>query len=124
MLGRVPEHLESLNFESPVEDAEVEFRAPSEPERAKSCRSLDCSASSNADGAKVPDFLSQPDSAAASAWPHFRLSPILVAIFALNGLPAVQNLSMGLDLNVVKQLEESMSFLCASQQNRALSPGS
>ena len=36
MSGQVPEHLESLNFESPPDDAEIEFEAPPEPERAKS----------------------------------------------------------------------------------------
>jgi len=37
--------------------------------------------------------------------------PILVAIFALNGLPAVQDLSMGLDVNALQQFQENMKFL-------------
>ena len=37
--------------------------------------------------------------------------PVLVAIFAWNGLPQVQNLSVGLDLNVVQQLSEASDFL-------------
>lgn len=37
--------------------------------------------------------------------------PVLVAIFAWNGLPQVQNLSVGLDLNVVQQLTEASEFL-------------
>lgn len=37
--------------------------------------------------------------------------PVLVAIFAWNGLPQVQNLSVGLDLNVVQQLAEASNFL-------------
>jgi len=37
--------------------------------------------------------------------------PVLVAIFAWNGLPQVQNLSVGLDLNVVQQLAEASDFL-------------
>ncbi len=37
--------------------------------------------------------------------------PVLVAIFAWNGLPQVQNLSVGIDLNVVQQLAEARSFL-------------
>lgn len=37
--------------------------------------------------------------------------PILVAIFAWNGLPEVRNLSVGLDLNVVQQLSEASEFL-------------
>ena len=123
MLGRVPEHLESLNFESPVEDAEVEFRAPSEPERAKSL--------------PQPGLFSQFLTLTARRFRIFSRNrtqlllqlglifgfPILVAIFALNGLPAVQNLSMGLDLNVVKQLEESMSFLVQASKIGSLVSG-
>ncbi|HEY8899793.1 MAG TPA: ATP-binding cassette domain-containing protein [Chthoniobacterales bacterium] len=37
--------------------------------------------------------------------------PVLVAIFAWNGLPQVQNLSVGLDLNVVQQATEATEFL-------------
>ncbi len=37
--------------------------------------------------------------------------PVLVAIFAWNGLPQVQNLSVGLDLNVIQQLSEAREFL-------------
>lgn len=37
--------------------------------------------------------------------------PVLVAIFAWNGLPQVQNLSVGIDLNVVQQLAEAQEFL-------------
>lgn len=37
--------------------------------------------------------------------------PILVAIFAWNGLPAVKNLSMGMDQNIVEQLVEAREFL-------------
>ncbi|MDD5200729.1 MAG: ATP-binding cassette domain-containing protein [Terrimicrobiaceae bacterium] len=37
--------------------------------------------------------------------------PVLVAIFAWNGLPEVRNLSVGLDLNVARQLAEALDFL-------------
>lgn len=37
--------------------------------------------------------------------------PVLVAIFAWNGLPQVQNMSTGLDLNIVQQALDSTQFL-------------
>ncbi len=37
--------------------------------------------------------------------------PVLVAIFAWNGLPQVQNMSTGLDLNAIEQLKEAPEFL-------------
>jgi ABC-type multidrug transport system ATPase subunit len=37
--------------------------------------------------------------------------PVLVAIFAWNGLPQVQNMSVGLDQNVVDQMKEAPEFL-------------
>lgn len=37
--------------------------------------------------------------------------PILVAIFAWNGLPAIQNLTMGMEQNLLDQLKESVDFL-------------
>lgn len=37
--------------------------------------------------------------------------PVLVAIFAWNGLPQVQNMSTGLDLNAIQQLQEAPEFL-------------
>jgi len=49
--------------------------------------------------------------------------PILVAIFAWNGLPAVQNLSMGLDLNVVQQMQENMKFLVQGSKIGSLVSG-
>jgi ABC-type multidrug transport system ATPase subunit len=123
MLGRVPEHLESLNFESPAEDPEGELQAPSEPERAESL--------------PQPGLFSQFRTLTARRFRIFSRNrtqlllqlglifgfPILVAIFALNGLPAVQNLSMGLDLNVVKQLQESMSFLVQASKIGSLVSG-
>ena len=49
--------------------------------------------------------------------------PVLVAIFAWNGLPAVQNLSMGLDTNVVQQLQENMKFLVQGSKIGSLVSG-
>jgi len=37
--------------------------------------------------------------------------PFLVAIFAWNGLPAVQNLTIGMELGIVEQLRENIEFL-------------
>jgi ABC-type multidrug transport system ATPase subunit len=37
--------------------------------------------------------------------------PCMVAIFGWNGLPQVRNLSMGLDINVIQQQSEAISFL-------------
>ena len=123
MSGRVPDHLENLNFESPPDDQEIEFEAPPEPERAKSL--------------PQPSAFSQFGTLTARRFRIFSRNrtqvflqlglifgfPILVAIFALNGLPAVQNLSMGMDLNVVKQLQESMSFLVQASKIGSLVSG-
>ena len=49
--------------------------------------------------------------------------PVLVAIFAWNGLPAVKNLSMGLDLDMIKQLKEAGDFLVQSSKVGSLVSG-
>lgn len=49
--------------------------------------------------------------------------PVLVAIFAWNGLPAVQNLSMGLGVNVMQQLQENMEFLVQGSKIGSLVSG-
>lgn len=49
--------------------------------------------------------------------------PILVAVFAWNGLPAVKNLSMGLDLDVVRQLVEARDFLAQASKVGSLVSG-
>lgn len=49
--------------------------------------------------------------------------PILVAIFAWNGLPTVKNLSMGLGLDVVQQLVEAKDFLVQSSKVGSLVSG-
>ncbi|MDX2079619.1 MAG: ATP-binding cassette domain-containing protein [Terrimicrobiaceae bacterium] len=49
--------------------------------------------------------------------------PVLVAIFAWNGLPAVRSLSMGLDLDVVQQLVEAKDFLVEATKVGSLVSG-
>jgi len=49
--------------------------------------------------------------------------PLLVAVFAWNGLPAVKNLSMGLDLDVMRQLDEAREFLIQSSKVGSLVSG-
>jgi len=49
--------------------------------------------------------------------------PILVAIFAWNGLPNIKNLSTGLDLDVVQQLVEAKEFLVQASKIGSLVSG-
>ncbi|MEO8204751.1 MAG: ATP-binding cassette domain-containing protein [Chthoniobacterales bacterium] len=49
--------------------------------------------------------------------------PLLVAIFAWNGLPQIKNLSMGLDLNVIQQLVEAKDFLLQASKVGSLVSG-
>ncbi|MFZ4682985.1 MAG: ATP-binding cassette domain-containing protein [Terrimicrobiaceae bacterium] len=49
--------------------------------------------------------------------------PVLVAIFAWNGLPAIQDLSMGLEQNVMDQLQENMKFLVQGSKIGSLVSG-
>lgn len=49
--------------------------------------------------------------------------PLLVAVFAWNGLPAVKNLSMGLDLDMMEQLKEARDFLIQSSKVGSLVSG-
>jgi hypothetical protein len=49
--------------------------------------------------------------------------PLLVAVFAWNGLPAVKNLSMGLDLNMIEQMNEAKDFLIQSTKVGSLVSG-
>jgi ABC-type multidrug transport system ATPase subunit len=49
--------------------------------------------------------------------------PLLVAIFAWNGLPAVKSLSMGLDLDLVRQMNEAREFLIQSSKVGSLVSG-
>jgi ABC-type multidrug transport system ATPase subunit len=49
--------------------------------------------------------------------------PFLVAIFAWNGLPQVQNLSTGIDLDAVQQLQEASQFLAQATKVGSLVSG-
>ena len=49
--------------------------------------------------------------------------PLLVTIFAWNGLPSVKNLSMGLGLDVMQQLVEAKEFLVQSSKIGSLVSG-
>jgi hypothetical protein len=49
--------------------------------------------------------------------------PLLVAIFAWNGLPAVMSLGMGLDLDVMRQMNEAREFLLQSTRVGSLVSG-
>lgn len=49
--------------------------------------------------------------------------PLLVAVFALDGIPAVKNLSMGLDLDVLTRLNEAREFLIQSSKVGSLVSG-
>lgn len=49
--------------------------------------------------------------------------PLLVAVFAWNGLPTVKNLSMGLGLDVVRQLVEGRDYLIQSSKVGSLVSG-
>lgn len=49
--------------------------------------------------------------------------PLIVALFAWNGLPAIQNLSMGLDGNGFKQIAEAREFLIHSSKVGSLVSG-
>ena len=49
--------------------------------------------------------------------------PFLVAIFAWNGLPAIQNLTMGMNLELVEQLRENMAFLVQGSKVGSLISG-
>ncbi len=49
--------------------------------------------------------------------------PVLVAIFAWNGLPQVQNLSVGLDQNAIDQMKEATPFLMQASKISSLVSG-
>lgn len=123
MVGQVPEKLEELSFESPPDETEVEVETPPEPERAQPL--------------PQPGMLSQFLTLTARRFLIFWRNkgqfylqlglifgfPLLVAIFALEGLPAVQNLSMGMKLNVVQELRENMDFVVQASKIGSLVSG-
>ena len=49
--------------------------------------------------------------------------PIIVAIFAWNGLPQVQNLTLGLDQDLARQIDESSKFLTQASKIGSLVSG-
>lgn len=117
------EDLAKVNFESPESDPEVTIDAPPEPSRDQAL--------------PQPGPFSQFLTLTARRFRIFSRNraqiflqlglilgfPILVAIFAWNGLPAVQNLSMGMDLNVVQQLQENVKFLIQGSKIGSLVSG-
>jgi hypothetical protein len=113
-----------LNFESPLdEEEETVFTAPPEPERPKSLpRPSAFSQFRTLTMRRLRIFSRNRTQLLLQLGLIFGF-PALVAIFALNGLPAVQNLSMGLDLSVVKQLQESMTFLVQASKIGSLVSG-
>ncbi|HEU4678859.1 MAG TPA: ATP-binding cassette domain-containing protein [Terrimicrobiaceae bacterium] len=123
MMGRVPERLEELSYESPPDKPAAEVEVVPEPERAQPL--------------PQPGLLSQFATLTARRFLIFWRSkaqlylqlglifgfPLLVAIFALEGLPAVQNLSMGMKLNMIQQLRENMDFLVQASKIGSLVSG-
>ena len=94
MAGQVPVSLEELSYESPPDEQETEIEAPPEPERPAPLPQPGL----------LSQFLTLTKRRFLIFWRNkaqFYLQlglifgfPVLVAIFALEGLPAVQNLSM------------------------------
>jgi ABC-type multidrug transport system ATPase subunit len=121
--GHVPEDLESLNYESPPEEEEAVFEAPPEPERPQSLPRPSAFSQFRTLTTRRFRILSRNRTQLLLQLGLIFGFPFLVAIFALNGLPTVQNLSMGMDLSVVKQLEESMSFLVQASKIGSLVSG-
>jgi ABC-type multidrug transport system ATPase subunit len=111
MAGHESVELEAVDFDSPMEEPGETVELPAQPERGESL--------------PPPSALSQFLTLTARRFRIFSRNkaqillqiglilgfPILVAIFAWNGLPAVQNLSMGMDQNLLDQLKESLEFL-------------
>jgi ABC transport system ATP-binding/permease protein len=123
MAGQVPESLEELSYESPPDEEETEVEAPPEPERA----------SPLPQPGLVGQFITLTARRFLIFWRnkaqlYLQLGlifgfPVLVAIFALEGLPAVQNLSMGMKLNAVQELRENMDFLVQASKIGSLVSG-
>ena len=115
--------LDAVNFESPIDEPGETIEMPPQPERSESL--------------PPPGALSQFLTLTSRRFRIFSRNkaqillqiglilgfPILVAIFAWNGLPAIQNLSMGMDLNVVQQLQENVKFLVQGSKIGSLVSG-
>ena len=123
MAGQVPVSLEELSYESPPDEQETESKHRPEPERAAPLPQPGL----------LSQFLTLTKRRFLIFWRNkaqFYLQlglifgfPVLVAIFALEGLPAVQNLSMGMKLNVVQELRENMEFLVQASKIGSLVSG-
>ncbi len=113
--GNPGEHLDEVDFAStPVPDSNVTMETPAAPTTTSPPPAL-----------SPPGVVSQFVTLTARRFQIFLRDraqivlqvgliigfPMLVAIFAWNGLPAVRNPSMGMDLDVVKQLVEARDFL-------------
>ena len=123
MAGHDSVELDSVDFDSPIAEPDETLEAPPPPERSESL--------------PPPSAVSQFFTLTARRFRIFSRNkaqiflqlglilgfPILVAIFAWNGLPAIQNLSMGLDLNVVQQLQENVKFLVQGSKIGSLVSG-
>jgi ABC-type multidrug transport system ATPase subunit len=124
MAGNVSPELESVNFQSLEDDATATVDAPM-PETPQ------------LDTLPGPGALSQFFTLTARRFQIFSRNkaqiflqlglifgfPILVAIFAWNGLPAVKDLSMGLDTNVMQKMQENMQFLVQGSKIGSLVSG-
>jgi len=124
MSGHASPDLGQVHFESVVEDTTVTVDAPAE-------------SVPHPDTLPQPGALSQFFTLTARRFRIFSRNkaqiflqlglilgfPILVAIFAWNGLPAVQNLSMGLDTSMMQQMQENMQFLVQGSKIGSLVSG-
>ncbi len=123
MTGRGPSELEEVNFESPTEEPGVTLELPPEAGRGETLPQPGAfSQFLTLTGRRFRIF------SRTKAQIFLQLGliigfPILVAIFAWNGLPAIQNLSMGMDLNVMQQLKENVDFLIQGSKIGSLVSG-
>jgi ABC-type multidrug transport system ATPase subunit len=123
MAGSDASTLDDVNFESPVAEPDVTVELPPEPARAETL--------------PQPGAFSQFLTLTARRFRIFSRNkaqillqigliigfPILVAIFAWNGLPAIQNQTMGMDLNVMQELKENVDFLIQGSKIGSLVSG-
>lgn len=123
MSGHDSVELDAVDFDSPVEEPGETIELAPQPERSEAL--------------PTPDPFSQFLTLTARRFRIFSRNkaqiflqiglilgfPILVAIFAWNGLPAIQNLSMGMDQNVVQQLQENLKFLMQGSKIGSLVSG-
>lgn len=129
MAGHPDQKLEKLDFESTAtepdeeeEKAKLEDEEPTPPGPPPSRRPGALSQFLTLFFRRVKIFFRNP----AQLWLQLGLIlgfPFLVAIFAWNGLPNIQNLSMGLDQDVLQQLVEAKDFLLQASKVGSLVSG-